>query len=318
MEYWVFRKIEATLVGIQAVTNKSERASFSAKNIPRRFSDEISPFKVKQADTSLNASLKNELKSKQSNPNNQRYQQMLKARQKLPAYKMQHELLKAIDENQVCLISGETGCGKTTQVPQLILDQKILQGTGGDCRIICTQPRRISAISIAQRVAQERSEPLGRSTGYSIRVEHKFPRDAGSIVYCTTGMLLRWIHFDPELAKASHIVLDEVHERSAHSDVLLVLLKRLLASNRRPDLKIILMSATLNAEEISGYFGNCCTLNIPGFTFPVTEFYLEDVLQLSGYQPAPQSRPQDVHRSRARRDRSVTDTLFSYLDEQGK
>jgi ATP-dependent RNA helicase DHX36 len=107
--------------------------------------------------------------------------------------------VSVLSKNQVVVISGETGCGKTTQVPQFILDAAILSGEGSTCRVVCTQPRRISAISVAERVAAERGEPCGAglSTGYQIRLESKLPRTKGSIVYCTTGVLLRWMSSDP-------------------------------------------------------------------------------------------------------------------------
>ena len=111
---------------------------------------------------------------------------------------MEEDIVSLISKNQVAVISGQTGCGKTTQVPQFILDHAIRSGKGSSCKIICTQPRRISAISVAERVATERGEACGQgnSCGYQIRLEGKQPREHGSIVYCTTGILLRWMESD--------------------------------------------------------------------------------------------------------------------------
>ncbi|KAG8233215.1 hypothetical protein J437_LFUL013269 [Ladona fulva] len=178
------------------------------------------------------------------------------------------------------------GCGKTTQVAQFILDQEILAGRGSTCRIVCTQPRRISAISVAERVADERSEKCGRgfSTGYQIRLEKKLPRSRGSILFCTTGILLEWMKSDQTISCVSHLVLDEIHERDVLSDFVITILKGVLP--KRPDLKVILMSATLNAEHFSQYYDNCPFINIPGFTFPVQEYYLEDVLELTKFRIA--------------------------------
>uniref|UniRef100_A0A8C9IIY6 ATP-dependent DNA/RNA helicase DHX36 n=1 Tax=Piliocolobus tephrosceles TaxID=591936 RepID=A0A8C9IIY6_9PRIM len=225
-----------------------------------------------------------------------RYIEMQHFREKLPSYGMQKELVNLIDKHQVTVISGETGCGKTTQVTQFILDNYIERGKGSACRIVCTQPRRISAISVAERVAAERAESCGNgnSTGYQIRLQSRLPRKQGSILYCTTGIILQWLQSDPYLSSVSHIVLDEIHERNLQSDVLMTVVKDLL--NFRSDLKVILMSATLNAEKFSEYFGNCPMIHIPGFTFPVVEYLLEDIIEKIRYIPE-----QKEHRSQFKR-----------------
>ncbi|XP_067932740.1 ATP-dependent DNA/RNA helicase DHX36-like [Watersipora subatra] len=209
---------------------------------------------------------------------------LLDFRKMLPSYQMQDQVLEVIRDNQVVVISGETGCGKTTQVPQFILDDHITKNQGSTCHVICTQPRRISAISVAERVAEERGESLGASVGYSIRLSHSLPRSYGSITYCTTGILLRILTHNKHLTNYSHVIVDEVHERDIQTDFLLILLRDLLPS--RPDLKVILMSATLNAENFSEYFYNAAMFNIPGFTFPVTEYYLEDIMDTVRYNAA--------------------------------
>ncbi|XP_010552096.1 PREDICTED: DExH-box ATP-dependent RNA helicase DExH1 isoform X1 [Tarenaya hassleriana] len=201
-------------------------------------------------------------------------------REKLPAFKMRDKFLKAVSENQVLVVSGETGCGKTTQLPQFILEEEISSLRGADCNIICTQPRRISAISVSSRISAERGESLGESVGYQIRLESKHS-DQTRLLFCTTGVLLRKLVQDPNLTGISHLLVDEIHERGMNEDFLLIILHDLLP--RRPDLRLILMSATINADMFSTYFGNAPTMHIPGFTFPVSEFFLEDVLEKTRY-----------------------------------
>ncbi|NXD25237.1 DHX36 helicase, partial [Spelaeornis formosus] len=229
-----------------------------------------------EQDADLDEQLKEDLMKKRSDP---RYIEMQRFREKLPSYGMREELVRLINAHRVAVISGETGCGKTTQVTQFILDDHIERGLGSTCRIVCTQPRRISAISVAERVAAERAESCGngRSTGYQIRLQSRLPRKQGSILYCTTGIVLQWLQSDKHLSSISHIVLDEIHERNLQSDVLMSIIKDLL--NVRLDLKVILMSATLNAEKFSEYFDHCPMIHIPGFTFPVVEYLLEDVIE---------------------------------------
>ncbi|KAM3689686.1 hypothetical protein ACJW31_09G065500 [Castanea mollissima] len=201
-------------------------------------------------------------------------------REKLPAFKVKSEFLKAVAENQVLVVSGETGCGKTTQLPQFILENEISCLRGADCSIMCTQPRRISAISVAARIASERGESLGETVGYQIRLEAK--RSAQTrLLFCTTGVLLRQLVQDPKLAGVSHLLVDEIHERGMNEDFLLIILCDLLP--RRPDLRLILMSATINADLFSKFFGNAPTIHIPGLTFPVAESFLEDVLEKTRY-----------------------------------
>ncbi|XP_077396874.1 ATP-dependent DNA/RNA helicase DHX36 isoform X2 [Festucalex cinctus] len=238
-------------------------------------------------DVSLDESLKRDLQSKKSHA---KYKEMLMFRQKLPSYGKKEELVRLINSNQVLVVSGETGCGKTTQVTQFILDDHINRGMGSMCRVVCTQPRRISAISVAERVAAERAEKVGsgNSCGYQIRLQSQLPRRQGSVLYCTTGIILQWLRSDPRLSSISHLVLDEIHERSLHSDVLLTIIKDLL--DVRHDLKVVLMSATLNAEKFSKYFDNCPMIHIPGLTFPVEEFLLEDVVEMTRYRPKNQDR----------------------------
>uniref|UniRef100_A0A3Q3LYH6 ATP-dependent DNA/RNA helicase DHX36 n=1 Tax=Mastacembelus armatus TaxID=205130 RepID=A0A3Q3LYH6_9TELE len=234
-------------------------------------------------DVSLDSYLKRDLQSKKSDP---KYGEMLVG-----------ELVQLINSNRVLVVSGETGCGKTTQVTQFILDDHINRGMGSMCRVVCTQPRRISAISVAERVAAERAERVGNgnSCGYQIRLQSRLPRRQGSILYCTTGIILQWLRSDPLLSSISHLVLDEIHERNLQSDVLLIIVKELL--NFRDDLKIILMSATLNADKFSKYFENCPMIHIPGLTFPVEEFLLEDIIEITRYRPQDPDRRSSWNRS---------------------
>ncbi|KAL5544898.1 hypothetical protein UlMin_008682 [Ulmus minor] len=208
-------------------------------------------------------------------------QKMLELRRSLPAYKEKEALLKAISENQVVVVSGETGCGKTTQLPQYILEAEIEAARGGFCNIICTQPRRISAMSVSERVAAERGEKLGESVGYKVRLEGMKGRDT-RLLFCTTGILLRRLLVDRSLRGVTHVIVDEIHERGMNEDFLLIVLKELLP--RRPELRLILMSATLNAELFSSYYGGAPTMHIPGFTYPVRAHFLENILEMTGYR----------------------------------
>eukprot|EP01025_Chloroclados_australasicus_P058518 TRINITY_DN7357_c0_g1_i12.p1 TRINITY_DN7357_c0_g1~~TRINITY_DN7357_c0_g1_i12.p1 ORF type:complete len:427 (-),score=79.89 TRINITY_DN7357_c0_g1_i12:85-1272(-) len=210
-------------------------------------------------------------------------QKMIGVRKELPAWSKQEQILEALKKNQVVLISGATGCGKTTQVPQFILEEQIRQGRGSDTFIMCTQPRRISALSVAERVAQERGENIGSTVGYQIRLEDIQTQNT-KLLFCTTGVLLRKIQNDPKLKGVSHVVIDEIHERNKNEDFLLILLKEILPA--RPDLRVVLMSATLNAEAFQKYIGGdqCPRIEIPGRTFPVENYYLEDILDMTGIE----------------------------------
>ncbi|KAJ6325720.1 hypothetical protein OIU76_012747 [Salix suchowensis] len=206
---------------------------------------------------------------------------MMDFRKSLPAFKEKERLLQAIAGNQVIVISGETGCGKTTQLPQYILESEIESGRGAFCSIICTQPRRISAMAVADRVSAERGEPLGEAVGYKVRLEGVKGKNT-HLLFCTSGILLRRLLSDHNLNGITHVFVDEIHERGMNEDFLLIVLKDLLP--RRQDLRLILMSATLNAELFSNYFGGAPTIHIPGFTYPVSAQFLEDVLEMTGYK----------------------------------
>jgi ATP-dependent RNA helicase DHX57 len=224
---------------------------------------------------------------------NKYYLDMLKGRQQLPAWTKMSEIIECIESARVVVISGETGCGKSTQVPQFILDNWLLQSSKekgkkmSHVEIVCTQPRRLSAIGVAQRVADERAEKIGNTVGYSIRLENKISSST-RLTFCTTGILLRRLQSDPLLNSVSHIIVDEVHERSEESDFLLFILRELLYI--RKDLKIILMSATLNAKLFSDYFGGVPVLEIPGRTFPVEQLFLEDILDRIQFVLEPDSQ----------------------------
>ncbi|KAL6957771.1 RNA helicase [Sarracenia purpurea var. burkii] len=215
---------------------------------------------------------------------------MLEFRRGLPAYKEKDALLMAISQNQVVIISGETGCGKTTQIPQFILESQIESTHGAICSIICTQPRRISAMSVSERVAAERGEKLGETVGYKVRLEGMKGRDT-HLLFCTTGILLRRLLVDRNLKGVTHVIVDEIHERGMNEDFLLIVLKDLLPC--RPELRLILMSATLDAELFSSYFGGAPMVHIPGFTYPVQTHFLENVLEMTGYRLTPYNQIDD-------------------------
>ncbi|KAL8137387.1 hypothetical protein V2J09_003388 [Rumex salicifolius] len=187
-------------------------------------------------------------------------------RQSLPIYKLKKELIQAVHDNQVLVVIGETGSGKTTQVTQYLAEA----GYTTKGKIGCTQPRRVAAMSVAKRVAEEFGCRLGEEVGYAIRFEDCTGPET-VIKYMTDGMLLREILIDENLSQYSVVMLDEAHERTIHTDVLFGLLKKLV--KRRPDLRLIVTSATLDAEKFSGYFFDCNIFTIPGRTFPVEILY---------------------------------------------
>ncbi|KAK9490155.1 P-loop containing nucleoside triphosphate hydrolase protein [Lipomyces doorenjongii] len=225
--------------------------------------------------------LLNGLKSKLVDP---KMETIYKIRKSLPAWDKRELIVSTVRRNQVTLITGETGSGKSTQSVQFILDDLILSGIGNTANIMCTQPRRISAMGLASRVAEERGCQVGEQVGYVIRGESKVSA-ATMLRFMTTGVVLRMLQKDPDsaLQHVSHIFIDEVHERSLDSDFLLIVLKRLVARNAK--IKIILMSATVDAKMFSDYFGGAGHVNVEGRTFPVDDLYVDEILRLTGFRP---------------------------------
>jgi ATP-dependent RNA helicase DHX29 len=212
------------------------------------------------------------------------YQTMLVGRQNLPMYKFKADALETIRRNQVTILCGETGCGKSTQLPAFILENELSHGR--PCKIYCTEPRRISAISLAQRVSEEMGERKGdvgtnRSlVGYAIRLESHTSAST-RLIYATTGIVLRMLENADGLAEITHLVIDEVHERSIDTDFLLIVLRSLML--KRPDLKVVLMSATVDAQKFSKYLDGAPVINVPGRTFPVQAYFLEDAIEITGH-----------------------------------
>ena len=223
-----------------------------------------------------------------------------KAKSELPMNQYRSQVLDIVANNMYCIIIGATGSGKTTQVPQIVLDDYTANGRGGACNVICTQPRKIAATSIAKRVADERAEVIQDSVGYHVRGNVRIPRAGGSINYCTTGILLQQLRRMPDeiFDSTSHIIIDEVHERDILIDFLMLVLKKTVSeriSLGKSVPKVVLMSATIDSEMFSNYFStvppsqgqidqtqmeiDCPTLSVPGRTFPVQERYMETILE---------------------------------------
>lgn len=202
------------------------------------------------------------------------------SRRKLPAYEARENLRQALISHNVVVVGGETGSGKTTQIPQFLYEFFCEEERGSVANIICTQPRRLAATSVALRVAEERDDAVGGTVGYSIRLENCISNKT-QITYCTTGIVLRRLQTDKLLRGVSHVVVDEIHERGVDTDFLLILLRDLLT--RRKDLIVVLMSATMDSELFSHYFNGAPVLSIKGRTFPVQVYHLEQIIPLVGY-----------------------------------
>ncbi|GAA5926212.1 hypothetical protein JCM1841_001157 [Sporobolomyces salmonicolor] len=223
-------------------------------------------------------------------------------RASLPVTSHASLVLSKIAVSPVVVVLAATGSGKTTQIPQLILDDAILDGRGAECNIVCTQPRRIAAISVAERVAKERGQALGDEVGYQVRFEAKPPRRDGSILFCTTGLFLRRLQSDLDKTTApggmkegesfldgvTHVAVDEVHERDVDTDLLLFVLRRLLHERRkqgRKEIKVVLMSATIDPILFTTYFKDpdtgmlAPTVEVPGRSFPVEKYWLDETVR---------------------------------------
>ena len=186
------------------------------------------------------------------------------------------QVLDMVRENPVTILCAETGAGKTTQCPQYILEQALLDGLGDQVQVLCTQPRRVAATSVAERVAEEMCEPLGKMVGYQIRMENKRSSQT-RLLFCTTGVVLRRLQEDSNLKGVTHVIVDEgtslhcdtwklfffvllnkrslsfsciVHERQQQTDVLLIILRQLLKTTR-PDLKVILVCKSVSLVFVS-------------------------------------------------------------------
>jgi pre-mRNA-splicing factor ATP-dependent RNA helicase DHX16 len=208
-----------------------------------------------------------ELKIKEAE---QRVESIDAVRKALPVYAFREELIQAIHNHQILIIVGETGSGKTTQIPQFLYEAGFSKGG----KVIgCTQPRRVAAMSVAARVAEEMGKKLGSEVGYTIRFEDATTPGKTMIKYMTDGMLLRQLLSEPGLDSYSVMMIDEAHERNLATDILLGLVKDI--SRWRTDLKILISSATIDAQKFSEFFDDAPVFNIPGRRYPVDIFFTE-------------------------------------------
>lgn len=201
-------------------------------------------------------------------PYSRKWHNIYAKRVKLPVFEHRETFMRLLDENQTIVLVGETGSGKTTQIPQWCVDYCIAKNSSEQQKlcVACTQPRRVAAMSVAARVAEEMDVALGQEVGYSIRFE-ACTSSKTLLKYLTDGMLLREAMNDSNLHHYGVVILDEVHERTLSTDILMGVLKRLIA--RRKDIKIVVMSATLDAGKFQTYFDNSPLLSVPGRTHPV-------------------------------------------------
>lgn len=214
----------------------------------------------------------------------------------LPIRSFQSQILDTVNHNNIVIILGDTGSGKTTQLPQILEDSGLVKEGQ---QIGITQPRRVAAVSVARRVAEERNVQVGQEVGYKVRFEDNTCKRT-KISYMTDGLLLREFYDDPILAKYAVIILDEAHERPLNADILFVLLKDLVVGPRKAmnedllPLKLIIMSATLEVDKFRNYFCNCPVLSIPGRQYPVKVIHsLED--QTTDYESSAIDLVLDIH-----------------------
>lgn len=195
-----------------------------------------------------------------------RARELLEVRKSLPIYQHKDKIVQYVQQNQVVVVIGETGSGKSTQIPQFLipLNRK---------RVAVTQPRRVAAASLATRVSDEFGCRLGEEIGYQVRFSNVTSHST-KVNYLTDGMLIREIMLDDKLSRYSTIVIDEAHERTVLTDLTLGYLKQLIRSGKRKDLKVIVMSATLNAELFSKFFDYAPILYVEGRMYPVSKHYL--------------------------------------------
>ncbi|CAI9103779.1 OLC1v1002330C1 [Oldenlandia corymbosa var. corymbosa] len=280
--------------GEEEVTSASVDKEFEILDVEESTSASSNPksYGMNHKKDAYSSFLRNELENRKKM---RKYQEMLKSRASLPVSKLKGEILQLLEKNNVLVVCGETGSGKTTQVPQFILDHMIEAGQGASCNIICTQPRRIAAISVAERVADERCEssPGAKDSlvGYQVRLDSA-RNERTKLLFCTTGILLRMVLGNKDLDGISHVVVDEVHERSILGDFLLIVLKNLIekqSAQSTRKLKIILMSATVDSHLFSQYFGACPVITAEGRTHPVTTYFLEDIYEATDYRLASDS-----------------------------
>ena len=247
----------------------------------------IKPAEAKESKNELNTGTNKEAKPQSQNKSDFMKGKSLKQqREYLPIYTIKQELMHIIADNKIIIIVGETGSGKTTQLTQYLYEE----GYASTGVIACTQPRRVAAVSVAKRVSEEMETELGDKVGYAIRFEVCASKKT-RIKYMTDGVLLRESLNDENLDQYSVIIMDEAHERSLHTDVLFGILKEVC--RRRRDLKVIVTSATMNADKFSAFFGNAPTFQIPGRAFPVEICYEEQTVE--DYVDAAVKKAVEVH-----------------------
>ncbi|XP_022600321.1 probable ATP-dependent RNA helicase YTHDC2 isoform X1 [Seriola dumerili] len=224
-------------------------------------------------------------------------------RRSLPVHERQEEIVQLIKGNRVVLVVGETGSGKTTQIPQFLLDE--CSRNGEPCRIFCTQPRRLAAIAVAERVAAERGESVGQTVGYHIRLESRVsPKTL--LTFCTSGVFLRTLMAgDASLTTVTHVIVDEVHERDGLTDFLLTKMRDVL--QKIPSLKLILSSAALDTDLFLQYFGSCPVIHLKGRQFEVQELFLEDVLRMTGFDSKDKTKYKEETQRKEKKQRRLTE-----------
>ncbi|RPD77807.1 pre-mRNA splicing factor [Lentinus tigrinus ALCF2SS1-7] len=214
-----------------------------------------------------NLSAADKLLQQQIDEAEQRAKSIDETRKSLPIYQYREQLLEAIKEHQVLIVVAETGSGKTTQLPQYLHEAGY---TANGLKVGCTQPRRVAAMSVAARVAEEMGTKVGYEVGYSIRFED-CTSDKTVLKYMTDGMLLREFLTEPDLAGYSALIIDEAHERTLSTDILFALVKDI--ARFRPELRLLISSATMDAEKFSEYFDDAPVFYVPGRRYPVDIHY---------------------------------------------